>query len=869
MNDLRSVIDIFQSYYVPIIEKNELNAEDVKVLFIISMLGPIKIFDEDSREFLDKFELGEKKFIEILYKLQKMELIDFFDNKAVKISDQNFGNYIEYKFLIEDKTIKISTLIDMLYPKCILKILNIINMIIEIFFKEKDLEYITSEIKELWNKEPYNNDSKFLSYFYNVDRVKAINIIKKEIDEESNVYNNLLEFDFEKKKNNQGIKNKKIDILSDFKYGELNEEAIELLLKYFIKRPDLIMEFYYAFTSEMGIDEYSYDNKYEYEINIIDKFTNEIKKDEKNKVNLSFLLIKIIEKFLETEHHITRQSNKKMTMNFIRLKLISDEITFEFRNKMFKILIELYQEEYFKELIEDVFINYQVYPSDDNEIAILKNDIEYLNTNLFIEWKNPTFIQAEILKNFETQCNKGKIEIPDSLGYYKNNKKFEIFHNLELEKDFGTDWKKAQEERQQRVINMIQNYDIKDFSKLFEVCLFVEKYNQRLNCYNVNASLLGIFNYLLENKKDIFLEVFEEYIMCNTPFLTYPDFLISKLLDNFDKKTILNILKKHNGDKKYCYLSAYYKNISNIDSEDIDACFMLLNEQVSKDTVYIIDIITLLKYEVIQKGTIETFSKELLQKYEKRTHVITSFFDSIFNIEKEDANLIINSFENIEILESLYILGSYGFMDNKGKLAIAILEKNEKFILRIVNHIKDFQRSSSELDNIFIEVWKHDNYQKYIDMAYFEMCKKIRYYEIEKIFTIEHNENEEIIKRKCKWIFEYINKYYNDMDKIEQIFYVINDSFPEKRKEYILQFLLLNKDCEEFKKIPLFSPLSSWSESEIPLIDRKIEFLEDLKNNINGIEYIEHKAYIDLEIEWHKKYREDRRLREYLEDYLY
>lgn len=869
IKDLQSVIDIFKSYYVPVIEQKELDVNDIKVLFIISFLGPIKIFDDETRDVIKKFEFEEKHFLDILYKLQKMELIDFFDNKAAKISDQNFGNYIVYKFLIEDKTISISTLIEKMYPKCILKILNVINMIYSIFFNKEEEEYISEEIRKVWNKEPYNSDSKFLAHFYNVDRIKAIRMIKDEIKAEESKIIDLLKFDFKGKKNNERIDNKKIEILSDFKYGELNQEAIELLIEYFNKRTDLVMEFYFAFTTNLGIDENSLSNEYKFEKNILDSLVIEIDKNKENRLNLSYLLIKIIENYLEFEHHKTRQSNKRMTINFIRIGLIATKAVFEFRNKMFEMLIDLYKNDELKVLIEDILINYNIYPVDYETEKIFENDVNYLSANLFVNWEKPSFFQAEILKKFKNKCKRSKISIPKCLNFYKKNIEYVIFHNLEHEKEFGMDWKKAEEERKNRVVEMVKEYDIEDFAVLFSICSTVEKYQNRMNNYNINTSLIDIFDYIIENRKEIFLNVFEEYIAHNTPYLTYPDYLVDKLIKVFGKEAILNILKKNSGDKKYCYLRAYYKNIKEIDENDIKNIFIILEEQKENDNVYIIDIRNLLKYEAIQKGIIQNFSKELLKLYEKRSLIITTFFEHIFNIEPEEANKIVDSFEDLDVLEDIYILGSHGFMDNKGRLAIAILEKDESFILKIIDCMRDFQRNSSELDNIFGEIWQLENYEKYINIAFEEASKNsFGYFEFEKIFSRKHDENEEITNRKHNWITQYIDKNYENSEKIKNIFYTINSSFSSNKKQYILQFIRLNKNIDDFKNIPLFSSFSSWSGSEIPVIDKKINFLIDLYNSIRGLDYIEHKEYINLEIEAHKKYKEERKLREYIEDYL-
>lgn len=201
-----------------------------------------------------------------------------------------------------------------------------------------------------------------------------------------------------------------------------------------------------------------------------------------------------------------------------------------------------------------------------------------------------------------------------------------------------------------------------------------------------------------------------------------------------------------------------------------------------------------------------------MKLYIKKTFVISDFFYNIFNIEQDDIERILEAFEHLEILEDLYILGSYNFMDNKGKFGIAILKKDEKFIYKIIDNMKDFQRRSSELDN----------YDYYTDIAFEEIEKhRFNYLELEKLFNSEHNEKKHIVLKKEEWINKYIQTNYSNIEKMIPVFEVINSSFKRKKKEYILEFLNLNKIVDDFKKIPLFSSFSSWTGSEDPLIDKK------------------------------------------------
>ena len=85
--------------------------------------------------------------------------------------------------------------------------------------------------------------------------------------------------------------------------------------------------------------------------------------------------------------------------------------------------------------------------------------------------------------------------------------------------------------------------------------------------------------------------------------------------------------------------------------------------------------------------------------------------------------------------------------------------------------MKDFQRRSLELDNIFNEIWKLEDYEKYIKMAFEELNKQgFYYFEIKKIFSNEDEEKEEILLRQTNWIKKYIQNNYSNNEKMYFIF---------------------------------------------------------------------------------------------------
>lgn len=103
-------------------------------------------------------------------------------------------------------------------------------------------------------------------------------------------------------------------------------------------------------------------------------------------------------------------------------------------------------------------------------------------------------------------------------------------------------------------------------------------------------------------------------------------------------------------------------------------------------------------------------------------------------------------------------------------------------------------------------------------------------------------------ERKEKLIAEYMEKHHADSNRIEFIFNVIVNSFPNKRRGFLELFLRFNKSFEDFQKLNI-EP-SSWGGmgSMIPIIEEKAKFLESLLSLFSSINFLKHKIFVNNQI---------------------
>ena len=340
---IRNAEDIFKNYYGRVIDDAKLTKDDIMMLFFIAVAGPVKGVENQLFNILKESygnEIVEKDIVENLYSL---ELVDWFKNEITKISDQSLGNYIMYYVLFEKKWISVESLISIGFPHYRNKVIYVLNTLMEIFDSKELSKYVENSIISAWENAPTGQEMEYLESFYRVDPDRALSMIKKHIDQEQSVTFDLRNYDISSKKNYHKISTKEIEILGGYKYTDNFDDAVDLLMVYFTKRPDLIMDFYFVLSERLLYDKYSWRNKYIHELRLLDKLW--CVTEEGANYNNSILYLQISECALKTEISFTEEVRNSRSVNFVRMTLGFTEEIATIRTRIWKNLAILRKNE--------------------------------------------------------------------------------------------------------------------------------------------------------------------------------------------------------------------------------------------------------------------------------------------------------------------------------------------------------------------------------------------------------------------------------------------------------------------------------------------------------------------------------------------
>ena len=861
---IKNAEDIFKNYYGRVIEDAKLTKDDIVMLFFIAVAGPVKGAENQLFNILKKSygnEIVEKDIVENLYSL---ELVDWFKNEITKISDQSFGNYIMYYVLFEKKWINVENLISIGFPNYRNKVIYVLNTLMEIFNSEELSKYVENSIISAWENAPTGREMEYLESFYRVDPDKALSIIKNHIDQENTVDFDLRSYDINSKKNYHNISTKEIEILGGYKYTDNFDDAIDLLILYFTKRPDLIMDFYFVLSERLLYDKYSWKNKYSHEFRLLDKLWYVT--EEGANYNNSILYLQISEYALKTEISFTEEVRNSRSVNFVRMTLGFTEEIATMRTRIWKNLAILRKNEEYRNIVNSILegVHFNGLNEEDSK-KYLQSDFDVIYENV-IDKDKPDFFDAKIVARYKKVAGQIGATIDERYLISKRNSEFKIYKMLIREHLSGRTIEEDKKIRKDFISKEISSYTLDDYRRLFVSCRFLEKTVYEREQWSLNTGLDCVFE-ALEDNSEFYIDVITEYFNENSPFKLNGYRQIKYLLDHIGYEATLDLVSGKIFDKKDIWLSIIWECLP---EESI-------NEKVVNDYKEFV-------LNNLVEGSPMVPTVQLMNRYGERDRELKDkVIEAIANCPKisaaflgyvyydEEVKIILDFFRNdLDALTRIYMnaIENSNHVDYGGKLFIKIFEQRPTIWNEYVDWAKDNIHRDGYEQEIFELIWTAEKWRECVDYAYSVLVDDDMGFLIKEPARLlfAKSQDGDVLERKKLWLFDKLHERSLDVEKCKNLIDVVVTVLPDWKLEYILEFLKENKKPEDFEKLHLFPLSYSWSGSEVPLILEKIEFLQSLKDSLTGIDYIDHRKYLEERRRSLEKYQEEVELREYLEN---
>ena len=819
--------------------------------------------------------------------LHRAEIVDLCNDEAARISDQSFSNFLIKYVFVEEKIIPLSTMIETCFQMNKSRTIEACNILLSVFSDQSVREYVETQINIVWDKLE-SDAEKFLPFFkafHMVRPTQTLLLLQEYIEQETYHSFDVSTLPFDDSQQGKNVSDDILQILSSFEnYSEL-PTALDLLLLYYQKRPDLFEQFYsvYAERFEVNLDSprFGYFTQTAVAKNLCEA-VNAAPEDR----NLLILFVRVAGRFLKLDVS-KAEGGRRNTVSFYTLTLSPDQPVLEYRKMLWSQLYQIYQRGAVQDEIEQILYRYGMpcYNVDaglDVVRAEFEDVLKFFNLfrleNLF------HCVIAAHIKQVAKRINYSELDI---LAPFLNSGKYKIYSALVAHRseDYSEGYEKGVQRHQERVCKLVEQYTPRDIDSLIQVCLescqTFDKEERELS-----TGLRYVFE-ALQDQQQLYLYLADAYMKADTPYKIYAGQILERLFEIKPVSEVKKFITQYRYNQQNVWLWCFY---SFMPEQQVSARWAaellqyLGTPDVEMEAPPYRRIESLRKYESVEPGIIFKALRIVLDHYEDSPFVFSLYVYGLLNhSDQQEADETLRVFSNeLPLLEEIYLKGlSYSqHEDFNGTLLYAIISVDTSFLYRYIDCLIAAQGDCFRVHDHYgtarlLKIW---DAEQYVDLAdgVFDYCyskqKELVYwrYWLPVNMMLHHEaSHQELVVRQDLWMEHVIEKYSHDKDRMRLLFTAIEELSCERRRKAVEKFLSLNADPEAFERLPLESSHWGGIGSMIPYMQERIEYLRSLLPLVSGLKYLKQKQRIEREIGCWKERIHSEEVCELLESWCY
>lgn len=800
--------------------------------------------------------LSRDAFIENIHMLHEQEVVDIYNDKAVRFSDQCLSNYLLKYIFFDKKLLSLSKIIKTCFLSQNERTVFSVSTLLTIFRNKELINFVEKEIKLLWD-ELSTEDSpiffEFVKAFFRINPTETLLLLQNKIESEERVIFEWSDIDIEKRKSYQHVENDIINILGGFADMTDLPSACDLFFQYYLKRPDLFMEFYHAANKFFGIDRETIRYNFCTQIIFFEKI--EEYSDGWKQESIASLFLQIAEEFLKL-YFSPAEEGRKNTLTIYHIPLTMSEGVEKYRKLIWKSLFSLSEVEKYRVKVREILWSYGG-AVDDVSTSVLQFDLKYIKLIMKTYFLPNQLINCLLADKIIQVFSMMNCSCENLFSEYLGEENFQLYRLLKGPEYNEVGYDEREKLKKQTINHYTSNGDLQLFKKIIDVCSSISKLDNH-SSWQIDEGLNIAFESIF-NKKDLYIDAIKYYIKSNTPYNLCPYHLVDTLFSLLSDSEVYELIIGEEYSQKNTWIYAYYHELplELITEKHLQDLYSFLKDSSDRyiPTSSMRDVDFLEKYNIVDESAFIESCKIILNKKEYSLYIVNVYFDLLINCIHNSPKEVIQKFNgDLDLLEEIYyhMLRYNKHFDYDGQLLkeiyivkSSILDKYIDYLINygsFTNH-KEKNCCFFELDD-FVKIYNKIFEQMIINRRDFKLFIP-NYLES---FLLPKQNDKKMLEKQDIWIRQCIQRFYSDDAKMYCLFSVVSKLEAKRKKEYILFFLEHNSLVEDFKKIPLIPTSWTWSGSIVPTYFAWIEFLESLLPNFIGLKWIKHKNYIEMKI---------------------
>jgi len=828
LDSIDDVSQLYEDYYGSSLDKHQLFIDNN--MYITA--GTVAFLEAIHLEHIDSFLpiLQEKglyrdSFIENIRKLHEQEIVDICNDKAVRFSEQCLSNYLLKYVFFDKKLISLSEIIKACFQNYRERTISAINTLLNIFRNELLYRFVES-----------------------------------------------FDINIEKEKNYQNVTNDIVKILGGFADMTDLPTALDLFFQYYLKRPDLYIEFYHAINTYFGITKDSIRYGFYTQITFFEKIKEY--SDDWKQESVVILFLEVAKEFLKL-HFSPTEGGRKHTFTMYQIPLAISEGVEKYRKLIWESLSSLCKIDRYREKVRKILSSYGG-TVEDISIPVLQFDFKYINSILESEFSPDELQNCLLVDKIAHVFSRMSISCESLSAEYFEGEHHQLYFLLkgpDYKKE--VDYKEREKLKRQSIEQYVSNCDLVMFKRLIDVC-------NDINDLDVHTAWavgegLGIAFDAISPQKDYYVDAIKYYIEKDTPSNLHPYRLVSVLFSLLSDSEVLNLINKSAYSQKNAWLYAYYHELPPdlITEKHLHGLYDFLADTsdgvIASSSLRDVDFLE--KYSIIDKDALIKGCKIILAKMKYSSFMVHIYFDLLFNHIHNTPQMVIQKFNgNLELLEEIYCVmlsyDSHHDYDGKFLKEIYLVKPSilDKYIVYLINKSNGSFSNHHDKYRCFFEL---DDFMEIYNKIFEQLIKNchsptmsVPYFLESLLLPVKNEQN--LFERQDKWIRQCIQQFSTDITEMRCLFSVVFKLKADRKREYVLLLLENNPLFEDFERIPLTPTSWSWSGSAVPMYSAWVEYLESLLPSFIGLKWIKHKNHVETEIGYLKKQIESEQIDEIL-----
>lgn len=826
--------------------------------------------------------ISSSDFTSDLKLLHRAEIVDLCNDEAAKISDQSFSNFLIKYVFIEEKIIPLSTMIETCFQMNPSRAIEACNILLNVFSDQGVREYVEDQIKLVWDK--FESDAgKFLPFFkafHMVRPTQTLLLLQEYIEQESYHPFDVDTLPFDDDQQGKTVSDDILQILSSFENHSELPTALDLLLLYYKKRPDLFEQFYSVYAGRFEVDLDSPHFDYFTQSTVVKNLCEAVNATPED-MNLLLLFVRVARHFLKLDVSKAK-GGRHNTVSIYTMTIPPDPPVLEYRKMLWSQLYQTYQRGDGQAEIEQILYKYGTpYYGIDTGLDVVKAEFEEV-LKFFSLFQPENLFHCVIAAHIQQVAKHIDYGTLDILAPFLNAEKYKIYSALvpHRSEDYSEGYENGVQRHKERVCRLVDGYTPQDIDRLLQVCLeSSQTFDQEERELGVG---LGYVFEALRDQQQLYLYLAETYMRADTPYQIYAGQILEGLFEIKSVPDVKEVITRYKYGQQNVWLWFFFACIpeQQVSAYWTEALLQYLDTPDTKmkaSPYRRID--SLCKYEIVEPNIIFKALHTISNHYEESPLTFSLYVYSILNhSNQQEADETLRAFSNeLPLLEDIYLKGvSYSnHEDFDGALLYAILSVDPSFLYRYLDCLIAAQRGGKAHDHYdttrLLKIW---DTEPYIDLAdgVFDHCYNKRedltywVYRSPVKMMLHHNaSHQEIVVKQDLWMQHIIEKYGHDQDRMCLLFTAIEELSCERRRNAVEKFLALNADPDVFERLPLEPSHWGGTGSMIPYMQERIEYLRSLLPLVSGIKYLKQKQRIEREIDrWKERIRSEE-VRELLE----